>query len=97
MANIRMFDMRKIEGGPELAECIDNESTRQILGGEQLGDVTEEQLSSAEQERPGILPGEEESLENEAGYVERDRETEESNMGRGKRIKLPTKIFSYHM
>ena len=97
--------MRKIEGGPELAECIDDESTRQILGGELLGVVTEEQMSPAEQERPGILPGEEESLEgiaepqmtNEAGYEERDRVTDESNMGRGKRIKLPTKIFSYNM
>ena len=88
LANVRMFDMRKIEGGPELAGCIDDESTRQILGGEQLGDVTEEQLSPAEQERPGILPGEEESLEgieepqmtNEAGYEGRDREVEESSM-----------------
>ena len=105
LANLRMFDMRKIEGGPELAECIDDESTRQIMGTEQLGDITEEQLPPAEQEGLEILPDEEESsvsieepqMMNETGYEEWVRETEESNMGRGKRTKLPTKIFSYNM
>ena len=99
LADLRMFDMRKIEVGPEIADFIEEYEVEQLTGWEELTEIQEESL-------PPVVKEEEEELqqEDDPNHHQEDDpnhdggvQEKEADLGRGRRTKFPRTVFSYNM
>ena len=89
LANLRMFDMRKIEAGPQIADFIEEyQEGEQPKGWEELTDIEEEPIYP-------VLRDEDEAQQDDDPNQGGEMEEIEHYLGRGRRTKFPRTIFSY--
>ena len=89
LADLRMFDMRKIEVGPEIAGFIEDQEVEPPAGWEELTDIQEEPLQPMVNEEEEVQ--QEDDPNNEGEIEER-----EVDLGRGRRTKFRRTVFSYN-
>ena len=85
-----MFDMRKIEAGPEIADFIEDHEVEQLTGWEELTEIQEESLHPVVKEEEELQ--QEDDPNHDGGVQEKD-----AGLGRGRRTKFPRTVFSYNV